>query len=54
VEEAAPLKIGSAMYAYSATHEEEISLQEGDYVRIYELVDENWWYIIIFIKGGSK
>jgi ribosomal protein S17 len=43
VEEASPLKIASAMFDYTATNEEEISLQEGDYVRIYELVDGNWW-----------
>jgi hypothetical protein len=33
------------LYDYDANTEEEISIREGDLVRIYEKMDADWWYV---------
>ncbi len=45
VEEAAPLCIATALYDYDPQTEEEITIKEGDHIRVYEKVDEDWWFV---------
>ncbi|KAJ3315817.1 cytoskeletal protein binding protein [Boothiomyces sp. JEL0838] len=44
VEEATPICIVNAIYDYDAQTDEEITIREGDLIRIYEKVDADWWF----------
>ncbi|KAI8915764.1 hypothetical protein EDD86DRAFT_268032 [Gorgonomyces haynaldii] len=45
VEEAAPLFDATALYDYVPNTDEEIEIKEGDFVRVYEQVDDDWWFV---------
>ncbi|KAI8901228.1 hypothetical protein BC833DRAFT_578422 [Globomyces pollinis-pini] len=47
VEEATPLSTANALYDYDPQTDEEIAMREGDLVRVYEQLDEDWWYVKI-------
>ncbi|KAJ3270203.1 cytoskeletal protein binding protein [Terramyces sp. JEL0728] len=44
VEEATPICIVNAIFDYDAQNDEEITIHEGDLIRIYEKVDADWWF----------
>lgn len=52
VEEAAPISICTAEYDYSPLTDEEIGILEGDLVRVYEIIDENWWWVKVDHRVG--
>jgi hypothetical protein len=43
--QAAPLSVATALYDYDPQTDEEISIREGDYLRVYEKVDQDWWFV---------
>ncbi|RKO87326.1 hypothetical protein BDK51DRAFT_26735, partial [Blyttiomyces helicus] len=44
LEEAEPLSVVTASYAYDANTTEEISFPEGALIRVYEMNDSDWWF----------
>lgn len=44
---APPISVATAIYDYTHTTEEEISMHQGDLVKIYEKSDNDWWFVKI-------
>ncbi|KAI8926965.1 hypothetical protein BC831DRAFT_413476 [Entophlyctis helioformis] len=43
--QATPVCLATAIYDYEPNTDEEISIREGDLVRVYEKVDADWWFV---------
>ena len=52
IEEATPIHMAKGLYDYDPNTSEEIKLREGDLVKVYEKVDNDWWFVKIENEVG--